>query len=47
MSQIAEGIQQSENEIIFECKSGRATFQHSPGLATNLILLLAFQKKNK
>ena len=39
MSRIAEGIQQSENQIIFACKSGHATFQHSPGLATNLILL--------
>ena len=43
MSPIAEGIQQSENKIIFcmqECtKNGSATFQHPPGLATNLILL--------
>ena len=42
MSPIAEGIQQSKNEIIFSCKSVQkwfATFQHPPGLATNLILM--------
>ena len=50
MSPIAEGIQQSENKIIFACKRVQkwlCNFQHPQRLATNVILLCQLFEKNE